>query len=103
MKEELQKLNNLERNLRHIHEKKGFVDKKLFEINSALKNITDNKKTYKVLGNFMVEIKSSEAVTDLKTKQNQLKKHLNKLSSEAKKAEKNIKELKEELTGDKGK
>lgn len=100
MKEELQKLNNLERNLRHIHEEKGFVDKKLFEINSAISNISEDKKTYKVLGNFMVEIENDKAVKDLETKQKNLKNHLNKLSEEIKKTEDSIKKIKKELTGD---
>jgi len=66
--QQIMQLQMLEQNLNNLTLQKQQFQNQLIEVESALKEIKDSKKSYKIIGNIMVSTKKEDLEKELKQK-----------------------------------
>jgi len=97
VKEKVNQLSMMEQSLQQfLHKKQGFQSQ-LLEVESALKEITNTEKTYKIVGNVMVESNKETLLKDLEEKKETLSLRLKTLEKQEEKMRTQTQELQSEV------
>ncbi len=86
-----------EQSLQTFSQQKQLLQAQNLELESALSEIVDDKETYKIVGNIMIKLPSTELKTDLESKKEVIGVRLNKIESQENKLAHKVAELQKEI------
>lgn len=97
MKQKLNMLKTLENQSKQLESQLSYVDSKLYEAKTANENISKDKKAYKVLGNFMVELNHDEIKNDLTNTIKRLEQKKEALQKQKRRNKEEIQKMKQDI------
>ena len=97
--EKIEQLQLLEQNLQSFLVQKQQFQMQLSEVTSALENIKDSKKTYKIVANIMIDAKKEDLEKDLNQKKKMLEIRLKNLEKQENSIREKSQKLQKEVLG----
>lgn len=97
--EKIEQLQLLEQNLQSFLVQKQQFQMQLSEVTSALENIKDSKKTYKIVANIMIDAKKEDLEKDLNQKKEMLEIRLKNLEKQENSIREKSQKLQKEVLG----
>lgn len=97
--EKIEQLQLLEQNLQSFLVQKQQFQMQLSEVTSALENLKDSKKTYKIIANVMIDAKKEDLEKELKQKKEMLEIRLKNLEKQEESIREKSQKLQKEVLG----
>lgn len=97
MNEQLEQLQGLEQSLQSLNIQHQHLNSELLETKSALSEISNTTKSYKIIGNIMVEKNHKDIREELEEKQERINLRLESLKKQEASLQENIKNIQEQL------
>lgn len=97
--EKIEQLQLLEQNLQSFLVQKQQFQMQLSEVTSALENLKDSKKTYKIIANVMIDAKKEDLEKELKQKKEMLEIRLKNLEKQEESIREKSQKLQKEILG----
>jgi prefoldin beta subunit len=97
--EKIAQLQLLEQNMQNFLMQKQQFQMQLSEVDSALENLKDSTKSYKIIANIMVDSKKEDLETDLKKKKEMLELRLKSLEKQEDSIREKSQKLQKEVLG----
>jgi len=96
----IQELQQIENNLQHYISQKQSLQSQLLEINSAIHELTDDKDSYRIIGNIMVKTEPQKLREIVLNKKNVIELRLQKIKEHEEMLKKRAEEIQKKIKGD---